>query len=40
MTGILIGYARVPTDAQDLTVERNALAAMGVDKDTSTSTTG
>jgi DNA invertase Pin-like site-specific DNA recombinase len=28
--GLLIGYARVSTDAQDLTVQREALAALGV----------
>jgi DNA invertase Pin-like site-specific DNA recombinase len=31
MTGLLIGYARVSTDAQDLTAQRNALAGLGVD---------
>jgi len=30
MTGMLIGYARVSTDAQDVTAQRNALAALGV----------
>jgi DNA invertase Pin-like site-specific DNA recombinase len=30
MDGLLIGYARVSTDAQDLTAQRNALAALGV----------
>lgn len=27
---MLIGYARVSTDAQDLTVQRNALTGLGV----------
>lgn len=31
--GMLIGYARCSTDAQDLTVQRQALAAMGVSQD-------
>lgn len=30
MTELLIGYARVSTDAQDLTAQRSALAALGV----------
>ena len=30
MTGLSIGYARVSTEAQDLTAQRNALAALGV----------
>ncbi len=29
--GLLIGYARVSTDAQDLTAQRNALTALGVE---------
>jgi hypothetical protein len=31
MAGILIGYDRVSTDAQDLTAQHNALTALGVD---------
>jgi len=30
VNGLLIGYARVSTDAQDLTAQRQALAALGV----------
>jgi len=29
--GLLIGYARCSTDAQDLTAQRDALAALGVE---------
>ncbi len=29
MSGLLVGYARVSTDAQDLTAQRNALQALG-----------
>lgn len=33
MSKILIGYVRVSTDAQDLTAQRDALAALGVDSE-------
>ena len=31
MAALLIGYARVSTDAQDLTAQREGLLALGVD---------
>jgi DNA invertase Pin-like site-specific DNA recombinase len=33
MTALLVGYARCPTDQQDLTAQRDALSALGVEVD-------
>jgi DNA invertase Pin-like site-specific DNA recombinase len=33
VTGLKIGYARVSTDEQDLTAQRDALAMLGVAAD-------
>ncbi|MGI3783364.1 MAG: recombinase family protein [Janthinobacterium lividum] len=33
MNQLLVGYARVSTEQQDLTVQRNQLAALGVGDD-------
>ena len=33
MTALLIGYARCSTDEQDLTAQREGLAALGVTPD-------
>jgi len=33
MPGLLIGYARVSTDEQDLTAQRDALTTLGVTTD-------
>jgi hypothetical protein len=40
MTALLIGYARCSPDEQDLTVQREGLARLGVTRTGSTSTTG
>ena len=39
MNELLVGYARVSTEQQDLTAQRNGLHALGVGDDPSTSTT-
>jgi DNA invertase Pin-like site-specific DNA recombinase len=39
MAPLLIGYARVSTDEQDLTAQRDALALLGVAPNASMSTT-
>src|SRR4051794_31732299 len=33
MAGLMVGYARVSTEGQDLTVQRQALAGLGVEPD-------
>jgi DNA invertase Pin-like site-specific DNA recombinase len=32
MTGLMVGYARVSTDGQDLTAQREALLRLGVEE--------
>ncbi len=39
MSALLVGYARVSTHDQDLTAQRDALAALGVATSAPTSTT-
>jgi DNA invertase Pin-like site-specific DNA recombinase len=39
MSALLVGYARVSTQDQDLTAQRDALAALGVSASERTSTT-
>jgi DNA invertase Pin-like site-specific DNA recombinase len=33
MSALLVGYARCPTDQQDLTAQRDALIGLGVEAD-------
>ena len=40
MSGLLIGYARLSTEEQDLTAQHDGLAALGSRSSASTSTTG
>jgi DNA invertase Pin-like site-specific DNA recombinase len=39
VAGLSIGYARISTDTQDLTAQREALAVLGVRRTGRTSTT-
>ncbi len=40
MSALLVGYARCSTDQQDLTAQRDALLAVGVEPERITLTTG